>query len=168
MKLKKNLKCAIMTCLIVFALLTVPKNDEDTNKRSHSHIWKTADVNSYNGAGDTKITREGYEGSMECDSRWVPCGFELFQNVHLAALVMCPANTESPLDFYLNRCYVDCPSNCLPLIIVQLQVFAINQTFCLHYQIDVSLSVSVCVSVSLSLYLSICLQCVIIFARNDQ
>ena len=140
---------------------------------------KLLDVNSYSkGVGVCleqveewwwymKITHEGYEG-RKCNSRLVPCGCNLLQNLHVVALVMCPANTESLLDFYLNRCYVDCPSNCLPLIIVQLQVFAINQTFRLHYQTDVSLSVSVCVSVSLSLYLSICLQCVIIFARNDQ
>ena len=51
------------------------------------------------GRGDAKITREGYEGSKECDSRPVPCGWELLQNVRVAALVKRPANGESPTDF---------------------------------------------------------------------
>ena len=88
---------------------------------------KLLDVNSYKegeglGGGEfiiggyTKITREGYEGSMECDSRWVPCGFELFQNVHLAALVMCPANVNSLSVFYFKQML--CSTSCLPSITV--------------------------------------------------
>ena len=53
--------------------------------------------------GDAKITREGYDGGKECDSRPVPCGWELLQNVRAAALVKRPANGESPSDFYFKQ-----------------------------------------------------------------
>ena len=93
--------------------------------------------------GYAKIIRKGYEGRKECDSRPMPCGCESLQNVRVAALVKRPANVESPSDFYL----------------VIVQVLAINQTFrCSHRQTNLSLSPP----------LSLSLQCVIIFAGNDQ
>ena len=52
-----------------------------------------------------KITREGYEGRKECDSRPVLCECELLQNVRVAALVIRPANVESPSDFYFKQMY---------------------------------------------------------------
>ena len=96
--------------------------------------------------GYAKITREGYEGKKECDSRPVPRGCELLQNVRAVAL--CYLNTTVPLTSRdrrippSSRCCVDHPTSCLPPIIVR--VFAINQTFrCSHRQ-KISLSLSVC------------------------
>ena len=55
--------------------------------------------------GYAKITRVGYEESKECDSRPVPCGCELCQNVSVVALVTRPANVDSPSDFYFKQMY---------------------------------------------------------------